>query len=396
MIIIKFIFAIVFAYLYFNTVYIAVFAFAGLFAKKKSGFQVLEQKKSFVIFMPCYKGDEVIKHTAREALKVNYPKDKFRIVVIADSLQPETIADLQTLDLQVVPVKFENSTKAKSLKAALKAVKEHYDYAMILDIDNIMEPAFLEKMNYHLRNNTRVLQAHRVALNTDTPFALLDAISEEINNHIFRKGHRVLGLSAAFIGSGKALEYNFYAAFIQEIDAIGGFDKEMELKLLKQKEYIEYADNALVYDEKVQEAGRFQNQRKRWLSAQFHYFSSHFFPATLALLKGNLDYFDKMIQMILFPRLLLIGSLFLLTALSFLLQLYPFIWLGTFLLALFSLLISMPRAYYSKRTLLAVLHIPKAFFLMFATLFKLKGANKKFIHTEHSHVQKNETDENRN
>ena len=81
MIIIKLIFAIVFAYLYFNTVYIAVFAFAGLFAKKKSGFQVLEQKKSFVIFMPCYKGDEVIKHTAREALKVNYPKDKFRIVM---------------------------------------------------------------------------------------------------------------------------------------------------------------------------------------------------------------------------------------------------------------------------------------------------------------------------
>jgi hypothetical protein len=48
------------------------------------------------------------------------------------------------------------------------------------------------------------VQGHRTAKNTNNSWAILDAISEEINNNIFRKGHRVLGLSSAIIGSGMA------------------------------------------------------------------------------------------------------------------------------------------------------------------------------------------------
>ena len=393
MLIVEIVIGVVFIYFLINTFYILFFSFAGFFAKKKFEETPLDQKKSFVIFMPCYKGDEVIKSTAREALKVNYPKDKFRVVVIADTLQPDTVQDLHTLPLDVAEVSFENSTKAKSLKAALKQVKGSFDYAVILDIDNIMEPDFLEKINIHLQDNKKILQAHRVALNTDTSFAVLDAISEEVNNQIFRRGHRALGLSAAFIGSGKAIAYDFYKDFIQEIDAIGGFDKEMELKLLSRGETIHYAHNALVYDEKVQEASRFQNQRKRWLSAQFHYFQQHFLPATSALLfKGNIDYFDKMLQMILFPRLLLLGSLAIITFISYFFpeSLFPGFKSWALLLVACSsaIVIAIPRVFLNKKTLVAVASIPKAFFLMFATLFKLKGANKKFIHTEHSHGKK--------
>jgi len=42
--------------------------------------------------------------------------------------------------------------------------------------------------------------------------ALLDGISEEINNNIFRKGHQTLGLSSALIGSGMALIMSFLEA----------------------------------------------------------------------------------------------------------------------------------------------------------------------------------------
>ncbi len=393
MVVIQVLLSILFTYLLINTFYTLFFAFAGFFARRKFEEIPLSNKKKFVIFMPTYKGDEVIKSTARKALTVNYPKDLFHVVVIADSLQPATVADLKSLDLQVVEVNFENSTKAKSLKAALEEVDSGFDYAVILDIDNIMEDDFLEKINIHLQDNKKILQAHRVALNTDTHFAVLDAISEEVNNHIFRRGHRAVGLSAAFIGSGKALQFDFYKNFIQEIEAVGGFDKEMELKLLSRGEIIHYAHNALVYDEKVQEASRFQNQRKRWLSAQFHYFTDHLLPATKALLtKGNVDYFDKMMQMVLFPRLLLVGSNFILAALSFVFPNELFLgkeaWSLLFLASAIAIFFSIPKAFYNFKTLMAFAYLPKAFFIMFSTLFKLKGANKKFIHTEHTHVKK--------
>jgi hypothetical protein len=48
-----------------------------------------------------------------------------------------------------------------------------------------------------------VVQGHRAA-KTHKDFAMLDAISEEINNNIYSKGHRAIGMSSRLAGSGMA------------------------------------------------------------------------------------------------------------------------------------------------------------------------------------------------
>jgi len=58
-------------------------------------------------------------------------------------------------------------------------------------------------------------------------------------------------------------------------------------------------------------------------------------------------------------------------------------WLPVCLLVVLAFVCSIPLKFYTVQTLKAVLTLPKAFLLMFASLFKLKGANNKFIHTEH-------------
>jgi hypothetical protein len=45
--------------------------------------------------------------------------------------------------------------------------------------------------------------------------------------------------------------------------------------------------------------------------------------------------------------------------------------------------LAVPIGFYNKKTLVAVFSLPKAFILMMLSLFKLRGANKKFIHTAH-------------
>ena len=399
MILIDAIAILLFSYLAFNAIYLSIYAIVGRLAPLKPAPENKNLNR-FAVYIACYKGDQVILNTVVENLKVEYPKDKYDLIVIADSFQPETIQQLKKFPIRVIEVSFENSTKAKSLIAAVQQTENNYDYAIILDIDNIMKQDFLLKMNNHLADNKLILQGHRVALNEDTAFATLDAISEEINNHIFRSGHISAGLSAAFIGSGKALQFDFYKSFINEIKAVGGFDKEMELKLLSMGHKINYAEEALVYDEKVQQADRFQNQRKRWLSAQFHYFGEHIGNGVKKLLtKGNIDYFDKVLQMILFPRVLLIGTLFLFAAVAYLTPiLFSFelapgtnFWIYIFALNAFTLLLSIPLKMYNANTFKAVIKLPLAFLLMFKTLFQLKGANKKFIHTEHSHSSTEKT-----
>jgi cellulose synthase/poly-beta-1,6-N-acetylglucosamine synthase-like glycosyltransferase len=258
-------------YFGFAAIYIFVFAFAGIFSKKKK-FAIPEKNRKFAVFIPGYKEDAVIYDVAQDALNQNYPKDKYDVIVIADSFQTKTIERLKTLNIKVIEVLFEVSTKSKALNKAMSVLDDNFDVALILDADNMMKEDFISQINIAFENGFTVVQGHRIAKNTNTPFAILDAISEEVNNHIFRKGHRVLGFSSALIGSGMAFEYSFFKETMANVNAVGGFDKELELKLLKSKIKIEYLNDAIVFDEKIQKSDVFAKQRKRWLSAQFVYF----------------------------------------------------------------------------------------------------------------------------
>jgi cellulose synthase/poly-beta-1,6-N-acetylglucosamine synthase-like glycosyltransferase len=372
------------------TFYIFIFAFFGLFYKQKKRKQATKFHKMAVL-IPGYKEDTIIEDVAHEALKQNYPEVSFDIVVIADSFQPETLQRLRKLPIRVIEVSFETSTKSKALNKAMEQLSDDYDVAVVLDADNVMETDFLKKINEAFHENFIAIQGHRTAKNTNTSLAILDAVSEEINNHIFRKGHRVIGLSSAIIGSGMAFRYSFFKTMMKSIKAIGGFDKEIELSMLHDGYKIEYLHDAIVYDEKVQKAEVFSNQRRRWLSAQLHYFRQDIFKATKALiLKGNIDYFDKAVQFIQPPRILLLGAVLIFgitfLAINILTQnnpVYSISWAIVISSCVLAFLFSIPRAFYNSETLRAMAAVPKGMVLMMSSLLKIKGANKKFIHTQH-------------
>lgn len=370
--------------------YILLFSFAGLFYRQPP-FPAVPVFRKIAVMIPGYKEDQVIFEVASLALKQDYPAELFDVVVIADSFQPETLKLLKTLPIIVIEVRFDKSTKAKALNKAMEQLTGPYDIAVVLDADNIMAEDFLHKVNAIFEKPFIAVQGHRQAKNLDTPLAILDAISEEINNHIFRKGHRVIGLSAAIIGSGMAFRYPFFKELMKDVTAVGGFDKEIELKMLKAGHTIEYMDDAAVYDEKVQKAEVFSNQRRRWLSAQLIYFRKSIFDSLWNLLAhGNVDYFDKSIQFIQPPRVLLLGSVLLLSPVFLIYQILlngpPALtaaWIALPAGVLCALLFSVPRRYYTRATLKAVLTLPAGMFLMLKSLLRIKGANKQFIHTRH-------------
>ena len=47
---------------------------------------------------------------------------------------------------------------------------------------------------------------------------------------------------------------------------------------------------------------------------------------------------------------------------------------------------ALPKSFYNTNTLKALFSLPLAFVKMALLLFKLKGANKKFIHTSHGSI----------
>ncbi|MCF8371472.1 MAG: glycosyltransferase family 2 protein [Bacteroidales bacterium] len=391
---------VLYIYLGLAAVYIFIFGVASIFSHKPKAASTTTNRK-FAVLIPGYKEDSVIVDVALDALNQDYPKEKYDVVVIADSFAPATLEELRKLPIKLVEVSFEKSTKSKALNKAMATIGDGYDVALILDADNMMAPDFITKINQAFNRGFIAVQGHRAAKNLNTSLAILDAISEEVNNSIFRKGHRVLGLSSALIGSGMAFDYAFFKEIMSNVKAIGGFDKELELKMLRDKIKIEYVNDALVLDEKVQKSDVFANQRRRWLSAQFIYFRRFVGSGLYHLFfKGNIDFFDKVIQMVQPPRVILLGVVSILTGLYALLLLPVFEnlealfvfsfhdWKFIFALTFIAFIASIPGKFYNIETLKAIITLPKAFLVMATSMLKLKGANKKFIHTQHGTNEK--------
>jgi cellulose synthase/poly-beta-1,6-N-acetylglucosamine synthase-like glycosyltransferase len=381
-------------YLILNCIYLLFFGIAGLFDLPKSTLNATSFRKT-AVFLPTYKENVVILESCKEALQHPY-KGNFEVIVIADGLQPETIIALKKMGATVVEVFFEKSTKGKALAFALNQLQEsNFEVAVVLDVDNIMSANCLNYINDAFEQGYKVVQAHRTAKNMDSNFAFLDAANEEINNHIYRKGHAVVGLSAALIGSGMAFDFEYLRNLLNNIGETVGEDKELDFRIAKDKVKIKYLNDVFVYDEKIENAKVFTQQRTRWIASQVEFMKKYAFEGLKELLKGNFEFFNKTLQAFLVPRILLLGLLFLMVLQSFINPYGPSktFWIGLFISLCFTLLISVPKRFYKDKKLYsALLQIPRAMLGMAVALFSIGKAKKSFMATPHSskHVENKE------
>ncbi|WP_316770608.1 glycosyltransferase family 2 protein [Pedobacter frigiditerrae] len=381
-------------YLLFNCIYLAFFAIAGLFSLPKSQKTAINYKKIAVLF-PTYQENIVIIESVKAALNHQY-NGSFEVIVIADGLLPETNAVLKNLGANVVEVFFEKSTKGKALQFAMSQLKDKgFDIAMILDVDNVMSNDCLNYLNHSFEQGNKVVQAHRTAKNIDSSFAFLDACNEEVNNHIYRKGQAVVGLSPALIGSGMAFDYGYLLSLLNNIGETVGEDKQLDFMIANDKVSIAYLNDVYVYDEKVENAAVFTKQRTRWIASQIEFLKKYAFEGFVQLFKGNVEFFNKTIQTFLMPRILLLGLLFLMAIQSFFNPFGPLrtFWVSLFISICLTLLISVPRRFYAdERLYIALLQIPRAMFGMVIALFSIGKAKKSFMVTPH----RNKNIENKN
>jgi cellulose synthase/poly-beta-1,6-N-acetylglucosamine synthase-like glycosyltransferase len=380
-----------------NTLYLFVWSVAGLFGRADDvrtpvgtddaeSFGKQNAFRRILVLIPAYKEDAVIIDSVRANLKQDYPSHLYHLAVIADSFRADTIHQLSHLPVTVVEVSWLTSTVSKALKAGLTFFPDNaYDVVVVADADNHMAPDFLKRVNAAFNAGWRAVQGHRVAKNMNTSVAILDAISEEINNHLFRKGHRALGFSSALIGSGMAFDFGLLRKHLLPINTIGGYDKELEMRLLLDRVRIGYLEDAYIFDEKVQTPFMFQHQRTRWVEAQINQAQLHLRQGIRQLFNRNIDYAEKVFQTLMLPRILLLGMLIIGFAGSLLLNSGWFAeFLGGQLLVLvITLVITLPA--YLRRFIgvEVLLMIPVLFIHFSRSVFNFRRARKQFLHTSH-------------
>jgi 1,2-diacylglycerol 3-beta-glucosyltransferase len=374
-----------------NVLYWLVFSIAGRLGRADDKSLLTEPSvfRRIGVLIPAYKEDAVIIGSVTENLKQIYPADRFELIVIADSFQLTTLAKLATFPIRVLQVSFDMSTVAKALNTAMARLPlQEYDILVVSDADNHMAPDFLKRINLAFEQGWRAVQGHRVAKNVNTSMAVMDAISEEINNHIFRKGSRVLGLSSATIGSGMAFEPALMQAAMATQNTIGGYDKELETNVVLSGYKIAYLEDAYIYDEKVANRAVFENQRTRWVAAQWQFIQLYFWKGINELLHGRWAGGFKVLQAVFLPKILLLGLL-LVSAFTGAIAGPAYLWKTPVMLLgilVGSLLISVPAYLWKRITFRELLLIPLLLVSFLKAVLNMRKAFKRFMHTPHTNT----------
>ncbi len=346
-----------------------------------------KEYSTFLVLYPAYNEDRVIVPSVRTFLGQYYPYNAFHVAVISDHMKPETNQALSELPITLLQPVFKKSSKAKAMQYAMDQIKENYDYIIIMDADNVVNSDFLQKLNDSCAHGYRAIQCHRCAKNKDNDIAVLDGVSEEINNTIFRKAHNRIGLSSALIGSGMCFDFHWFKENVYKLSTAGE-DRELEALLLKDSIFIKYEPSIHVYDEKVSNKDNFQKQRLRWMTVQIQSLFNLLPYIPQAILAANIDYIDKTIQQALIPRSMLVvgafGMSLLVTAFSLLFSLSWYIkWWCLFITICIALYVATPKQLRSHSVFGKLLSLPKLVWRMILNILKIDRKNTEFIHTTH-------------
>lgn len=377
-----------------SVAYVLFFAVVSMIGKENSkrtaGIDIKDIKDfkhSFIIIFPAYGEDSVIYQSVSTCLKQDYPSELFGIVVVSDHMKPETNAMLGKLPVKLLTPAFDKSSKAKALQFAINNIANNtgkdYDRVVVLDADNIVGADFLTQLNTSCCRGYKAIQCHRCAKNSDNDVAMLDGISEEINNTLFRKAHNRLGLSSALIGSGMCFDYQWFRSNVHNL-LTAGEDRELEALLIWQGIYIKYEENIHVRDEKVSSKDNFQRQRQRWMSAQLNSLCAMLPHLPAAIIHGNINFIDKTVQQMLVPRSILVAATFVLAVLMLIIApVWSAKWWMLFLTLCLSLIIAIPKRMRTRTIFSKLAAFPALTLRMMTNIRKIDRNNQEFIHTSH-------------
>jgi len=343
--------------------------------------KITEKNTEFGIVITAHQETMFIFPLVDSLLKQDY--GNFFVYIVADDCNVDTLkfSDNRITVLRPpVPL----NSKIRSIHYAIDKFINKHDAIIIFDADNVIHPSFLGIVNQYFQKGFKVVQADFKPKNTDTDFARMDAIGDMFNFFIERQSRMWAGLSAAIWGSGVAIDYNLYKE-VEYSSFLGGFDKKLQSHLVKRVRRIAFAEEAILYDEKINSGKSLQTQRTRWISSYFKYFKESFsiFWKGITRPSFNLFYFGFITLRP--PLFIVLGMSFIFAILNyFLIPAYAILWPLLFLSFLISFAAIVAIKGRDARFIKTFFLLPVFAFRQVLALLKIKKANKSFLKTAHS------------
>ena len=162
-------------------------------------------KHKFIIAIAAHNEASVIENTVRNLYKLDYPRDRYSVTIVADHCSDETAL----LARRAGAVVYERDSGTRGGKGAaltwlfdqIWTSNSEVDAVVIFDADTIVDKQFLQAMNARLENGDDVIQGQHIIANPHAGwFPLLAWAMFIIDNRFQNQGRVNLGFSAKHMG----------------------------------------------------------------------------------------------------------------------------------------------------------------------------------------------------
>ena len=298
--------AIIFFIFLSTVLYLFFFTIFPLFVKKRK--YPIAEKENKLIIIYVWVGDiEMLKASLESLFKQTYSREMYDIYVISTEFTEEETELLQQLPVKIETMPHSNS-EIEILNDLINRIEEQglsYDALMLLSSNDSLSEEGLVEINNALYAGCYFVQTHYVIECKESSGKLIQAISTEINNSVFRKGHTLLNLSSALFNFGVVYDFKVLKKCLRGKESLG-LEKELEKILLENNYYIEYLDDVFTFNNEKKPAKTVFQKRMKLQKISFISKMEAIKALPIALLKGNIDYSNKLFQWILPSRVMLL------------------------------------------------------------------------------------------
>lgn len=268
-----------------NVVFIALLSgfyyfYLGNYIAKRNGLKKISFKPlgpvypQVTILIAARDESAVIGDTILAIDKVNYPKDKLKVLVVDDHSEDTTLEILSNLececDLSVISNIWENG-KANALNYALQGIDS--EYTLVLDADHHLEADFIIKMLPKFTEpSIAFVQGKNIVRNGDT--SLLARIVEVEYHSLFEIIYNSK-LMPLFLGTGAI----FRTSALKDVEGFSTETATEDIDIafrLHQAGYDAFHDrDVTTYELATPTVGGFLKQRNRWMRGIFQGLTQH-------------------------------------------------------------------------------------------------------------------------
>jgi len=251
------------AYLFLSIFYEIVIVILSHF--KQMNYVNLAPKNKFIFLVPAHNEERVIGFLLDSIKNVDYPKDLYRICVIADNCTDKTESIVKSKGVLCYSRKdTTRQGKGYAISWGLSRISlDFFDAIIIVDADSYLDKNFLNAMNSAMEKGVKVAQGYNGTLNIeDSWLTNITHISSTLrNNYYFARSK--FGLSVPLEGNGMCISKDIlnqceWKAFTT------GEDTEYYTELLLRGIKVSYVPQAKVFSQAAKSLKQAVSQRLRW------------------------------------------------------------------------------------------------------------------------------------